>query len=221
MGNFFLVLFLMIFFCNINVKQTAKFIRFISCIEKVNLFVGVGLMVLATIFVCLQSKIPKIDPDKEIDKLYKSMISDKELFNRLNQILAKSPDKNLAINILISDSKYDSKLNKPKLNKPKLLNRLKLGKEFILYMFKTAAITLIGPFFILLIKWILKNPTLFIIILCTIIYFIIMLCIMYSAYKEVYINILDLEKYTLELYIKDYVTGYITCHWKVVKDGRV
>ena len=44
---------------------------------------------------------------------------------------------------------------------------------------------------------------------------------MYSAYKEVYINILDLEKYTLELYIKDYVTGYITCHWKVVKDGRV
>jgi len=88
-------------------------------------------------------------------------------------------------------------------------------------MFKTAAITLIGPFFILLIKWILKNPTLFIIILCTIIYFIIMLCIMYSAYKEVYINILDLEKYTLELYIKDYATGYITCHWKVVKDGRV
>lgn len=214
----------MISFCNISAKPTAKFIRFISCIEKVNLFVGVGLMALASVFVCLQIKIPKIAPDKEIDKLYKSMISDKDLFNGLNQILAKSPDKNLAINILISDSKYGPKLNKPKLNKPELLNRFKLSKEFILYMFKNAAITLIGPFFILLIsnlKWILKNPTLFIIILCTIIYFVIMLCTMYSAYKEVYINILDLEKYTLELYIKDYVTGYVTCQWDGFKDGNV
>ena len=43
--------------------------------------------------------------------------------------------------------------------------------------------------------------------------------IIYIYYKKFYINILDLKKGTLELYIKDYVTGYITCKWDIRKEG--
>ena len=159
-------------------------------------------VVLLFLFTYIKSRIPNIDPDKERDKLFESMISDENLFNRLNQILAESPDKNLAMNILISDSKYEHK-------KPKRKSILKI----ILNLF-VGYVSIVG-----IVGWILKNLAFFIVSFLNIIYAGIIVYRRYKDFKKFYINILDLKKGTLELYIKDYVTGYITCKWDIRKEG--
>ena len=198
----FTLLFVMFTFWIASVKLTVQSRRFFIYIESVN---GGGFLVSAVVlilFACIKSRIPNIDTNKERDKLFENMISDKKLFNRLNQILAESPNKNLAMNILISDSKYEHKESKYKL---------------ILKMILNAGV---GSFFIKwIIQWILKSPTLFIIISCIIIYAGMIIYAVYLAYNKFYINILDLKKGTLEVYIKDYVTGCITCKWDIRKEG--
>lgn len=189
---------------DIGVKQTAKFMQlFINWKNQIFSW-GIVILGLSIIPAFIQSQTPKIEINKA--KLFKSMISDKNLYNRLNQVLEESPDKNLAMNILISDSEYDLKLNKSKY-------------EFIFTIIKDLAILIIGNFFtqwISTIEWIEKNFTLLIIIIFFIIYCIIILFYaVYLTYKEFYISIKDLKNYTLALYIKDYVTGYITCQWDI------
>ena len=193
---------------DIGVKQTAKFMQlFINWKNQIFSW-GIVILGLSIIPAFIQSQTPKIEINKA--KLFKSMISDKNLYNRLNQVLEESPDKNLAMNILISDSEYDLKLNKSKY-------------EFIFTIIKDLAILIIGNFFtqwISTIEWIEKNFTLLIIIIFFIIYCIIILFYaVYLTYKEFYISIKDLKNYTLALYIKDYVTGYITCKWDIRKEG--
>ena len=97
---------------DIGVKQTAKFMQlFINWKNQIFSW-GIVILGLSIIPAFIQSQTPKIEINKA--KLFKSMISDKNLYNRLNQVLEESPDKNLAMNILISDSEYDLKLNKSK-----------------------------------------------------------------------------------------------------------
>ena len=208
----FLLLFLMYILYVASVKLTVKSRQIFICIL---VLMGVGWVVsgLALIFFVYNKKgFSYIDPDKERDKLFESMISDKTLFHRLNQILAESDDKNLAMNILISDSKYEHK---------------KAKYKHILYIFLN---TVFGssamPFFISLIskilnlKWMVSNLPTFIVSLAFIISIEKIIYEVYKYfYKKFYINILDLKKGTLEVYIKDYVTGYITCQWDISEDG--
>ena len=193
-GIFFVSLSFIIFLYEINGKQTANAKLMLG--DIIGFAVGLVLEFLAALFAVPQSKISKIELDK--DKLFKSMISDKNLYNRLNQVLEESPDKNLAMNILISDSKYEHKESKYK------------------FLFKMALNVLMGCFSI---RWILKNLDFFIVSICIIICVVMIVYIIYIDYKKFYINILDLKKGTLELYIKDYVTGYITCKWDIRKEG--
>ena len=198
-GIFFVSLSFIIFLYEINGKQTANAILMLG--DIIGFAVGLVLEFLAALCTVPQSKIPKIELDK--DKLFKSMISDKNLYNRLNQVLEESPDKNLAMNILISDSKYEHK-------ESKFLFKIALN------VLKMALNVLMGFFSI---RWILKNLDFFIVSICIIICVGMIVYIIYIDYKKFYINILDLKKGTLELYIKDYVTGYITCKWDIRKEG--
>lgn len=190
-----------IFIYEISGKQTAnaKLMR----LDIISFLFGLGLEFLAALFAVPQSKISKIELDK--DKLFKSMISDKNLYNQLNQVLEESPDKNLAMNILISDSKYEHKESK--------------YKFLYKFLFEIALKVLMGCFSIRWILWILKNRAFFIVLICTIICVGIIVYTVYRDYKEFHINMLDLKNCTLELYIKDYVTGYITCKWDIFKEG--
>ena len=214
----FLLLLLMYTGYVASVKLTVKSRQIFICISELMwvCFVVSGLalifFVFFVFFVYNKKGFSYIDPDKERDKLFESMISDKTLFHRLNQILAESPDKNMAINVLISDSKYEHKKAKYKHILDIFLNTL----------FGSSAI----PLFISLIlkilnlKLMVSNLPIFIVSLA----FIIAIgALIYNAdkyfYKKFYINILDLKKGTLEVYIKDYVTGYITCKWDIFKEG--
>lgn len=140
-GIVFVSLSFIIFLYEINGKQTANAILMLG--DIIGFAVGLVLEFLAALFTVPQSKIPKIELDK--DKLFKSMISDKNLYNRLNQVLEESPDKNLAMNILISDSKYEHK-------ESKFLFKIALN------VLKMALNVLMGFFSI---RWILKNRDFF------------------------------------------------------------
>ena len=146
--------------------------------------------------------------DKERDTLFESMISDESLFNRLNQIIAKSPDKNMAINVLISDSKYEHKLDKPVYRVLLEIIISALGGTFLIK-------------WIMKLKWMLNGLDIFgmSLFFIMIIIEIIIYGVHKKIYKNLYINILDLKKGTLEVYIKDYVTGCITCKWDIFKEG--
>ena len=200
-GIFFVSLSFIIFLYEINGKQTANAILMLG--DIIGFAVGLVLEFLAALCTVPQSKIPKIELDK--DKLFKSMISDKNLYNRLNQVLEESPDKNLAMNILISDSKYEHKESK--------------YKFLYKFLFEIALNVLMGCFSIRWILWILKNRAFFIVSICIIICVVMIGYTVYRDYKEFHINMLDLKNCTLELYIKDYVTGCITCKWDIRKEG--
>ena len=199
-----LLIFFMTIVYTIAIKLTVKSFQFLMCVEKVSV-IGCFVSLLALIFfVFNKTGFSYIDPDKERDKLFESMISDKTLFHRLNQILAESADKNLAMNILISDSKYEHKKNKYKHILDILLNAV------------------VGYFlipFILKLKWMLSSLSVFAVSLFLIILIEMIIYVAYKyLYKKFYINILDLKKGTLEAYIKDYVNGCITCKWDIVKE---
>ena len=197
----------MLIICRIGVKPNEKLMRFFSYFEILSFWVGLLLLFSVNFFAYPKSKIPKIELDR--DKFFKSIISDKNLYNRLNQILAESPDKNLAMNILISDSEYNPKLNKPKY-------------EFIFTIIKNAVIFIVGNLlaqWISTIEWIEKNFTFLIMAFYIIMYIGIISYTLYLAYKEFHISIKDLARDILEVYIKDYVTGYITCQWNIFEDG--
>ena len=159
---------------DIGVKQTAKFMQLFINWKNQIFFWGLVILGLSIIPIFLQSRTPKIEINKA--KLFKSMISDKNLYNRLNKVIEESPDKNLAMNILISDSEYDLKLNKSKY-------------KFIFTIIKDLAILIIGNFFtqwISTIEWIEKNFTFLIIIIFFNIYCIIILFYaVYLTYKAV------------------------------------
>ena len=191
----------LLFVYKISVKPTVQSMLIYNNVNKVLWGIFVVSVVLLSLFTYIKSRIPNIDPDKERDKLFESMISDENLFNRLNQILAESPDKNLAMNILISDSKYEHK-------KPKLKSILKIINLIVGY------VSIAG-----IVVWILKNLVFFIVLFLNIIYVGIIVYWIYKDFKKYYINMLDLKKGTLEVYIKDYVTGCITCKWNIFKEG--
>lgn len=212
----FLLLFLMYILYVASVKLTVKSRQIFICISEVMgvcCFVSVLALIFFVFFVFFvynKKGFSYIDPDKERDKLFESMISDKTLFHILNQILAESADKNLAMNILISDSKYEHKKAKYKHILDIFLNTIFGSSAMPLF------ISLISK--ILNLKWMVSDLPTFIVSLA----FIIAIgALIYNAYKglykKFYINILDLKKGTLEVYIKDYVTGYINCQWDIFK----
>ncbi|KJY48127.1 hypothetical protein JG29_16460 [Bombilactobacillus mellis] len=229
-----LLIFLMDTLYIASVKSTVKYRQIFICIAEVSWVYWFVLMLVLVLFVYNKRSFSYIDPDKERDKLFESMISDKTLFNRLNQILAESPDKNLAMSILISDSKYEPKLDKPKYKNIldiflKLLNLLNgVGGTFIIPKIVK---------FILKLKLTGNSLAIFISSFCFLISFEMIIYMFYkkyykNIYKKLYINTLDLKKGTLELYIKNYVTGFGynrncecyqsidgTCKLSIVKDG--
>lgn len=191
-----LLIFLMDTLYIASVKSTVKYRQIFICIAEVSWVYWFVLMLVLVLFVYNKRSFSYIDPDKERDKLFESMISDKTLFNRLNQILAESPDKNLAMSILISDSKYEPKLDKPKYKNIldiflKLLNLLNgVGGTFIIPKIVK---------FILKLKLTGNSLAIFISSFCFLISFEMIIYMFYkkyykNIYKKLYINTLDLKK---------------------------
>ncbi len=196
-----LLIFLMDTLYIASVKSTVKYRQIFICIGEVS---GIGcfvLMLALVLFVYNKRSFSYIDPDKERDKLFESMISDKTLFNRLNQILAESPDKNLAMSILVSDSKYE-----PKLDKPKYKNILDIFLKLLNVLNGVGGTFIIPKIVKLILKLKLTGNSLAIFIssFCFLISFEMIIYIFYkkyykNIYKKLYINTLDLKKGTLEL----------------------
>ena len=235
---FFTVLYIMLIII-LNLKSNLKFIQYIqNCKYIVNIIIGIGVfgvlvpvlflmvLVFGRAYIDKRRRSTKtIDKfsgsvaydkaiDREIHKLFKIMACDKSLYNRLNKILDESPNKNLAMNILISDSKYERKLKGASdVDFLKQICITVIGNLLIIFMTKGIAVPLIEFSYVFFNVVMIFYPV-------------------WKIYNTFNINTLDLEKDTLELYIKNYVTGFGynrncecyqsidgTCKLSIVKDG--